>query len=314
MKLVIIIAGFLFIFIPAFRCLVLNLHNVVIYSGYDLYTYIRDKKWKLFNEYGITMYIGMFGHGKTLSMVHKTRKLYNKYGNSLRFISNFKLIGIPYTPLENFNQLLDLMDEKPLYYADNEKPPVWYYDKKGHIKREFIDFDYDAPAGMTNIRRWIFQGNVVLIDEIEDVLSHRNYADFPLQLCSIITQQRKFKTVIFCTAQRFFMVDKIWRGITTFVVDCNKYWRFQSMRYYDAWDYENAMTPTLIKPLFSRWWFVHNKYFDSYDTSQAITADMCDKFISNDEQLSRIGLDSMVNEQAVNNPSRKLRKRRKRLA
>ena len=197
MKLVFIICAFLFVFVPAFRCVALNLHNVGIYSVYDVFMYIKEKKWRLFNEYGITIFIGMFGHGKTLSMTHKARMLYKKYGNTLRFISNYRLIGIPYTPLENFNQLLQLMDEQPAYYSVNEQVPVWYKRRNGDIKREYIDESVEPADGMTNIIRWVPQGTVVLIDEIEDVLSHRNYADFPLQLCSIITQQRKFKVVIY---------------------------------------------------------------------------------------------------------------------
>lgn len=270
-KILIVLFLFFLVFSSFFRCAITNLHNVGIYSVYDIYQYFYCKKWTEFNCYGIKLYVGMFGHGKTLSMTHEARLLYKRYGDSLRFVSNYKLIGIPYIPLVNFNQLLEIGEQEDSQYV----------------------------------------GTVVLIDEIQSVLSHRNYASFPLELLNVLTQQRKKKCYILCSAQRFFMVDKIWRSITTYVVDCNKYWRFQNMRVYDAWDYENAMTPTLVRALSSKWWFVKNADFDSYDTEQMISRNMSADFISNDEKLARLGLDNVVNEQAIRKPSKLLKKQRK---
>ena len=77
------------------RCIIFNLHNVAIYSVRDLIEYIRKRKWKDFHAYGIDMFVGMFGKGKTLSIVHRARSLYKKYGDTLVFYSNFKLEDIP---------------------------------------------------------------------------------------------------------------------------------------------------------------------------------------------------------------------------
>lgn len=265
----IIVAVFLLVW-GLTRCIIFNIHNIVIYSVYDIYTFFRDKKWRNFNYFGIDMFVGMFGHGKTLSMTHKARKLYKKYGDEIKFISNYDLKGIPYTTLINFNQLVELGEQE------------------------------------NNLK-----GTVVLIDEIQSVLSNRNYASFPLQLLSTLTQQRKKHVYIMCTAQRFFMVDKLFRSITTHVIDCNKYLRLQNMAYYDAWDYENAMNVQLIKSMFSIWWFVKNKDFESYDTEQMIKKNCAEDFISNEESIVRMGLDATVNEQAISKPSRRLKKLRK---
>ena len=135
---------------------------------------------------------------------------------------------IPYIPLINFQQLVDLGEE--------------------------------LPEGI--------QGVVVLIDEISSVLSHRNYASFPLELVSMLCQQRKRHIYIMCTAQRFFMVDKIWRSITTNVFDCEKFWRFQHVAKYDAWEYENAMNTQLIRRVGHRWWFVRDKDYNSQNVFQ----------------------------------------------
>lgn len=268
----VIIVAFLLAFAISsfFRCFLFNLHNVFFYSLYDVIYYLIHKEWRRFNDYGIDMYVGMFGHGKTLSMTHRAKQIYDTYGDSIRFVSNYKLYGIPYVPLVNFTQLTELGKE------DDE-----------------------------------YQATVVLIDEIEDLLSHRAFASFPLQLLNVLTQQRKKHVYIMCSAQRFFMVDKIFRSITTNVIDCNKFWRFQSMTIYDAWDYENAVNSQLLGAKGRLWWFVKNKDFNSYSTEEMISQQMSADFISNEEHLTRVGLDHVVNESAIRKPSRSLRKTRK---
>lgn len=219
----------------------------------------------------IYLFIGMFGHGKTLSMTHHALKIYERFGDQVRFISNYQLIGIPYIPLTNFNQLVEIGEEE------------------------------DSP----------YVGTVVLIDEVENVLSHRNFANFPLPLLHTLTQQRKKKVYIMASAQRFFMVDKVFRSITTNVINCTKYWRFQHMEVFDAWDLENAMTYQSIKRTGNKWWFVRNSDFGSYDTSQMISKNAAENFISNDQVLARRGLDSMANPDAIVHISRSERRKRK---
>ena len=314
------------------RCLMFNAPRVVYYLVQDIYLYFKEKKWKDFDYYGIYMYIGMFGHGKTLSMTMKAKRLYEKYGDSIRFVSNYELKGIPYIPLKNFNQIVDLgkeaiqADKQGKYYTDEEleeiskglkQVPPFFLDEKGNIKKEYrrkVKVGTDESGNdiyERKVLRPVYKGTVVLIDEIEDLLSHRSYASFPLQMLNALTQQRKAKIFIMCSAQRFFMVDKIFRSITTYAIDCNKYWRLQHSSYYDAWDYENAMNAQLISRKKSVWRFVTNKDFNSYDTSQMISDDMSKDFISNEKQLARIGLDTVVNSDAVSSPSRKLKKARK---
>ena len=253
-----------------FRCILGNLHNIGIYSVIDIYRYLRHKKWRSFNCYGIDMFVGMFGHGKTLSMVAKANRIYKQYGDSVIFYSNFKLNNIPYIPLINFNQIVDLGQE--------------------------------LPEGV--------QGYVVLIDEISSVLSHRNYANFPLELIGLLCQQRKKHVYIMCTAQRFFMVDKIFRSITTNVIDCSKFWRFAHNKYYDAWDYENSMNSLLLARQENLWFFVKDSLYNSYDTSEMISKTSAKDFISNEEAIVRKGLDAQVNLDAVKKPSKRLRKMR----
>lgn len=265
-----LILGFIFLFLisPLFRVIIQNLHLIGIYTVRDIFEYFYYKKYDEFNLYGIDMFIGMFGHGKTLSMTHKARLIYKKYGDRVRFLSNYKLNGIPYIPLINFNQIVEIGEE------DDQK----------------------------------YDGTVVLIDEIENVLSHRNFSSFPLALLHTITQQRKKRVYILCSAQRFFMVDKIWRSITTNVINCNKFWRFQHCEIYDAWDLEQSMNYANIKRISNRWYFVKNQDYNSYDTSEMVKKGTAEDFISNEEALVRIGLDSMANNDAIIHKSRQLKR------
>lgn len=270
-KLIILALVVGFVMSPLFRCVLFNLHRCGFYTVYDIFDYFGKQKWKEFNYYGIQMYIGMFGHGKTLSMTHDARMIYDRFGDKVRFISNYKLNDIPYIPLINFNQLVDIGEEENSPYI----------------------------------------GTVVLIDEIENVLSHRNFANFPLSLLHTLTQQRKKKVYILCSAQRFFMVDKLFRAITTNVIDCNKYWRFQHQEIYDAWDLENSMNYSMIRRLYNSWFFIRNIDYDSYDTSEMIKKGTAEDFISNESALVRKGLDSMSNPDAVVHVSRSERRKRK---
>lgn len=261
MKLIIFVAiGFLFL-VPFVRFFIIHLHLTIPYSVFDVYTFIKEKRWKRFNYFGIDLYIGMFGHGKTLSMTHKALSIYERFGDQVQFISNYHLNDIPYEKLKNFSQLVDL----------------------GETDSDYI-------------------GTVVLIDEIENVLNNRNFASFPLALLHMLTQQRKKHVYILCSAQRFFMVDKLFRSITTNVIECDKFWRYQRMRIYDAWDYENAMNPKLVQSKGSIWWFVRNKDFNAYDTEQMISKSAAEEFISNQESLDRKGFEPS-NIQAVNRTS-----------
>lgn len=238
---------------PFFRCFVKNVHNSIYYGVKDVYEWFLYRKWELFNLYGIDMFVNMFGAGKTLSMTHRARMIYKQFGNRVRFISNYHLTDVPYIPLTNFHQLLELGED------DNE-----------------------------------FVGTVVLIDEISTVLSHRNFANFPIELLSVLLQQRKRRVYILCSCQRFFMCDKIWRSITTNVFACNKIWRFVRWQRFDAWEYEQCINTEILKPSFTFWWFVRNADYYAYDTEQMITRQSAEDFISNEEAIIRKGLDSSV--------------------
>lgn len=278
-----LLLGFVFlwicIYMPIIPCFIFNLPFVLFYLFYDTFMYFKEKRWKRFNKYGIRIFTGMFGKGKTLTATYYANKWYKKYGDSLLFLSNYKLNNIPYTQLVSFEQLV-LIQENWQKLED-------YKNRINNNFEELSDFEQIEFEELMN--NWQYQGVVVLIDEIELLLNNRKYSDFPLELLHTLCQQRKFKMVILATAQRFGMVDIAFRRITTLVEESNKLWRFQCTKVYDAWEMENAINPKLIKPIGRRCFFVRNKLFKAYDTTQSITRENTSDFISNKEALERKG-------------------------
>ena len=148
---------------PLFRLIVKHIHHIVYYYIVDLIYNIKNRKDKTSKfPNGISCYIGMFGTGKTLTMTHYAINLYNYFDGKVRILSNYHLNNIPYIPLTNFSQIAELAN------IDNDD----------------------------------CYGTLVLIDEIEHVLSHRNFNKFPLAMMASLTQQRKLKIKICCTSQR----------------------------------------------------------------------------------------------------------------
>lgn len=266
-----------FCFSPFIRCFCGHIFQTVFYSVKDVYSFIRYQKWKNFNYFGIYNFVGMFGKGKTLSATEYACRIYRrfeKYGKKVRIISNYDLKDVPYIPLISFQQVVDIAE---LSISGDEE----------------------------------YCGTILLIDEIENILSHRKFASFPMELMHTLTQQRKAHLVVFTTLQRWHMCDKCWRDISTWCVDCLKVWRFERLRFFDGWDIENALNSQLVRPKRVEWFFIFDRLFNQYDTTAMITKHAAEDFISNDEVLTRRGSELMVNQDAIKHPSIRLKKARR---
>lgn len=274
-----IIFAFLLLMFPKLQCFVTHIGQSFYYFVNDTYDYFKFQKWKQWQDSysGIFCFIGMFGRGKTLSMTKYAVDIYNKYkryGLEVRIVSNYEIKSVPYIPLVNFEQIVEL----------------------GNL----------AVAGKDTC-----VGTIVCIDEIEMLFSHRKFASFPIEVLSSVCQSRKAHIMMLTSAQRWKMQDAAIRDITYYAINCSKFWRFQQNDWYDAWDLENSSDPRQVKPLKRRAWFVFNKYFKSYDTSKLISREDMKNFISNDEVLQRRYANSLVDPEAIKHPSRSLRKTRK---
>jgi hypothetical protein len=76
----------------------------------DLYHYIKNREWKEFTGYGLHIYVGLFGAGKTISMVEKARRIAQAYPQ-VTILTNIRLFNFPahtrIEPLVNFKQIIE---------------------------------------------------------------------------------------------------------------------------------------------------------------------------------------------------------------
>ncbi|WP_432663186.1 hypothetical protein R9X47_21735 [Wukongibacter baidiensis] len=76
----------------------------------DIYNYYRYKEWENFEGFGLHIYVGLFGRGKTISMVEHAYRLAKKFPQ-LTVYTNIKLQNFPehttIIPLENYQQIID---------------------------------------------------------------------------------------------------------------------------------------------------------------------------------------------------------------
>lgn len=105
MLLVVIILFILILLTKLGRCILFNIHREAAYLCIDFISYIKNRKWNDWNGFGLNIYVGIFGKGKTLSATKYVLKQAKRY--NLNVISNIKLNGYPYIPLTNWQQIVE---------------------------------------------------------------------------------------------------------------------------------------------------------------------------------------------------------------
>lgn len=278
-------------------CLIGNLVPAAFYVCKDTFLYFKHKMSRLVKTGEIIGFIGLFGRGKTLSAVHKVCSIY-RAKNGLRvycprrkkwvkqvvhIVSNVHLVGIPYEKLESLEQVV--------------------------LSTDTVRDQDDANDTLTV--------TLVLIDEAGSELNSRAFRSNidPLLLNSILTC-RHWNISIFYTAQRFGHVDALMRQVTSYVLSCEKMWRFQFQKKYDAWELEQASSPANVACKAILCWFVKDKDYKAYDTFECVDKlkkDMKEgQMMSMEEILAlRVGTET-VNMQGVNY-SKAYKRRQKKL-
>lgn len=293
----------LFFVIVALCCLsvvirVVLMHPVAtITNGFwDIWRFIRYKKWRLCKTGKIICYVGLFGKGKTLSAVHSVCSAYKKYNDKLVYdfgrkkwvtqkihiISNVEL-AIPY---EKFVSLAQIV----------------------RVAERMAEVDvYNDTLTVT----------LVLGDEFSVQLNSRSFKDNidPLFLNTLLTCRHHHISLVY-TSQRFNHVDALLRQVTSYVLTCNKCWRIMIHGQYDAYELENATDPNLIKPQRRLGWFIFNKDYAAYDTlacvGNLVKSCKSGDMLSEDEILA-LQQNNGANMEAVKKPSRQFLKTQKKI-
>lgn len=245
--LIILILGCLFVFSVTFRVLVTHPVSTGTYSFSDFFKWLRYQKWRIMPTGQLIAYCGLFGKGKTLSAVHHVVAAYNHYNGrkvydfsrnkwvtqNVVVISNVDLTTIPYIPFTSLKQIVSIAETNRSY-----------------------DQEHDSITCV-----------LVLGDEFSVQMNSRNFKTNidPLFLNTILTCRHHHISLIY-TAQRFAHVDALLRQVTSYVVQCDKLWRVMRLKRYDAWELENANSPSLCKPISVSGWFIRDNDFLAYDT------------------------------------------------
>ena len=282
---------------PFVRCVVTHPHLVAKYGSVDLYHYFKYKMWNNIPDGQVVgmlrIYTGLFGKGKTLSMVKNMCWIYDRYNNlkiydvkrgewvtqRVLLLSNVD-INRPMIKLESLSQITNLAHS--LYEKDLEEGT--------------------------------YTAIICGIDELSTMLNSRSFKDNidPMFLNTLLTC-RKYHLAIYGTAQRFQQCDALLRQVTQQVVECNKIWRLQGQKVYDGFELENGINPTLVEPMLKKCVFITNKDYANYNTL-AMVDNLRKKydendFISEEEILNTISSD-MVGADTVTKYSKKASKRK----
>lgn len=87
---------------------------------------------------------------------------------------------------------------------------------------------------------------VVAWDEVQNEFNSRDFKKFPVTLLTLLTQNRKGNGIqILYTAQRYERVDKVFRELSHWAVQCSTvFGRLTRLKYYHWMDYEQIQKAT----------------------------------------------------------------------
>lgn len=294
--LVLVGLGFALALFPTLRCALLHLLALALYGVRDFFFYFLRRKYNLCPSGELVAYTGLFGKGKTLSVVHKVVSAYHRYNGKrvwcprrkrfvtqrIKVISNVAL-SIPYEDFISLEQIV-------LAAERNQEQD-----------------DQNRTLTVT----------LVLGDEFSVQMNSRNFKTNidPLFLNTILTC-RHYYISLYYTAQRFSHVDALLRQVTSYVIDCDKLWRFQRLKLYDAWEMENATNTRLLTPFSRRCWFVRERDYQAYNTLACVgnlKKSMQDGDMMSEEEILKLQQNTQeVNMEGVSRPSKRyIRTKRK---
>lgn len=231
----------------AFRCM----FSFWRYIIKDFIICVKEKKFRQFNYWGLHLYLGKFGGGKTISAVRRVYNICHKH-KDVTVLTNLTLTNFPKTTkiikLVNSNQIRELPDKS-----------IVLIDEIGTIfnNRDFTRLKESVP---------------------KPVYQH-------------ILQCRHRRVMLIGTVQRWNMLDKQLRDIADTVTECHSYFRDPLARYttcsvydaqqYDKW-YSNPLLP--IRRLDYYGYVQTDELRKKYDTIEMVEGMLNAEYIP-DEQI-----------------------------
>ena len=293
-----LLLGFIVLLVlsPVFRCAVFHPCSITFFGVKDLWFYVRHREGNRCRTGELVAYTGLFGKGKTLSAVRRVVSAYRRFDGKpvwcprrkklvtqrVKVISNVSL-DIPYEDFVSLEQIVIAAERNQ---------------------------EYDDVHDTLTV-------TLVLGDEFSVQMNSRNFKTNidPLFLNTILTC-RHYYISLYYTAQRFGHVDALLRQVTSYVVECDKLWRFQKQNFFDAWDMENATNTQLIKPLRRSCWFVKDRDYNAYNTLACVgnlIHEMKAGEMMSEEEILKLQQNTQdTNMDGVSRPSRRWMRNRQR--
>lgn len=288
---VLILLGVIVLFIrfPYIRVLITKFPIWFGLTLKDIYYWFKERKYFVCPSGKIIAFCGLFGKGKTLSMVHYVCRLYKRYNNKRVFVngkwriqkinilSNVDL-AVPFIKFESLGQIVDIATQKD--ELDGEE----YY---------FV--------------------TLVVGDEFSVQLNSRSFkSNIDALFLNTLLTSRHYAISLFYSSQKFLLVDKLLREVTFWVYDCNKIGRIMIHNIYDAFDMENATNLSLVKPLRRTGWLIKDEDYNSYNTLACVgnLIKSCQEgdLLTTEEILNNLALNESDYE-SVKHQSNKLKRR-----
>lgn len=255
----------LFLLVFVFLCLVSICFRISVFHPWSVWRCFIQDVYLFFHEhrmneapYGtIKCYIAhqgtAFGTGKTLSATRELVNAYNKFNGKpiwcprrkkvvtqrVHILSNVDLLSVPFERLVSLSQFVAETDQMQELDDDNGTLTVTY----------------------------------LFIDEASSQLNSRSFkSNFDAPFISRLLTSRHVRANLILTSQRSGMVDKLMRDCTNYYISCQKIWRFEILRFYDAYEVECAQDPCVVAPLHRSGYFISDKLFSNYDTFSMVQA------------------------------------------
>lgn len=182
------------ILVYVFKNFLFHLVELIYWKIIDMFRFVKNRP--PVHLYGIWLYCGLYGQGKTMALTEYLLRMRKKYGDKIYISTNYGFKDEDF-PLNSWQELLTTYD----------RPVIFGY------------------------------------DEIQNEFNSRDYRNFPYELVTLLTQNRKgHGKQIVGTAQRYCRVDKCIRELCTHVIECRTFFgRWTSTKKYDVEDYEEYL-------------------------------------------------------------------------
>lgn len=256
------------------------LPEFLFYVFYDLLVYIFYRKNRLFYGWGIHLFTGKFGKGKTSLMTIKAYEMCEKYPQ-LHIVTNLKLTNFP-----EHTKILPLRTAEDILNAPRNS--LILIDEIGTLFNS-----RDFSSGKRSVPKAVFQ-----------------------HLC----QCRKRHMMILATVQRFNLLDKQIRDITATVTECRASFSHPFSRKltaicYDIEEYEAyVQNPMYVPRVYDCYIKIQTDFYRHlYDTTELIQGLLELEYLSDEEILRNQGVDvlfSDASKEGQKNYKKSVRRRR----